>query len=37
MGRFYTFYNHVEISPTSGADEVSGESWQLVTAIHDEE
>jgi hypothetical protein len=24
------------LHPQSGADDISGESWQLVTAIHDE-
>jgi hypothetical protein len=30
-GLLYTYLDRL-----SGADEVSGESWQLVTAIHDE-
>jgi hypothetical protein len=30
-GLLYTYLDLL-----SGADEVSGESWQLVTAIHDE-
>jgi len=32
LGGLLCTYPH---SPLSGADEVSGQSWQLATAIHD--
>jgi hypothetical protein len=32
LGKLLYTYLH----PPTGADEVTGESWQLVTAIHDE-
>jgi hypothetical protein len=34
--KFSTDYKHLSRPPTVGVDEVSGDLWQLVTAIHDE-
>ncbi len=36
LPRILTRFFYTHLHPSSGADEVSGESWQLIPAVHDE-